>query len=114
MQRKAVRFVADVLGDAEKADEIEELSPEEYAERKRIRINPTKEKTIMPAGPTKPELQERIEEALSKIDEALNPALTRKEVVRMVQELDEILNDPADADDEDEEEEDDDDDEDIS
>lgn len=37
-QAKAVRFLRDVVGDSDKADEIEALSPEEYAERKKIAV----------------------------------------------------------------------------
>ena len=39
-QAKAVRFLRDVVGDEEKADEIESLSPSEYAERKHLTVNP--------------------------------------------------------------------------
>jgi len=39
-QEKAVNFLRDVVRDSEKADEIAALSPEEYAERKKITINP--------------------------------------------------------------------------
>ena len=38
MQRKAVRFLRDIVGDEDKADEIESLSPDEYAERKRVQV----------------------------------------------------------------------------
>lgn len=42
LQDKAVRFLRDVVGDDDKADEIEGLSVEEYADRKRIHLaNPT-------------------------------------------------------------------------
>lgn len=42
MQQKAVRFLRDVVGDAEKADEIESLSVSEYADRKGLVLqNPT-------------------------------------------------------------------------
>ena len=37
MKAKAARFVENVLGDPDRAEEIEAESPEEYAERKRIR-----------------------------------------------------------------------------
>ncbi len=37
-QAKAVNFLRDVVGDSDKADEIEALSPEEYAERKKLTI----------------------------------------------------------------------------
>jgi len=39
MQAKAVRFLRDVVGDEDKASEIEGLSPQEYAERKRVTIS---------------------------------------------------------------------------
>lgn len=38
MQAKAVRFLLDVVGDEEKAREIEGLSVDEYAERKGLRL----------------------------------------------------------------------------
>ena len=38
MQAKAVRFLRDVVGDPDKADEIEDLAPEEYAERKGVEV----------------------------------------------------------------------------
>jgi hypothetical protein len=41
MQEKAVRFLRDVVGDSEKADEIDDLTIEEYADKKRIHlVNP--------------------------------------------------------------------------
>ncbi len=47
MQTKAVRFLRDLIGDDEKADEIESLSVTEYAERKGLRLsNPTSAKQI--------------------------------------------------------------------
>jgi hypothetical protein len=49
MQAKAVRFLEDVAGDSDKADEIEGLSVEEYAARKHITIsNPKKGKRRNP------------------------------------------------------------------
>jgi hypothetical protein len=38
MQDKAVQFLRDVVGDPEKAEEFDALSPEEYADHKRITI----------------------------------------------------------------------------
>lgn len=113
MQRKALRFVADVLGDSDKADEIEQLSVGEYAARKGIRINPkTKELKLMSGAITKKELEDTLDEVSNKVTEMLNPALTRKEVVVLVQELDQIVNGSSDAeDDEQGDEEDDDEDE---
>lgn len=108
MQEKAVRFVDTVLGDSEKADEIEGLSPEEYAERKRIRINPnpnTKERKAMAGTTTKAELQETLDEVAAKVEELLDPKLTRKELVMIAEELDEIVNGPEEEDDDEEDDE---------
>lgn len=54
-QDKAVRFLRDVAGDDDKADEIEALSLEEYAEREKLHMNPSLfsapvEVTISPSG----------------------------------------------------------------
>jgi hypothetical protein len=58
----AVRFTRDVLGDDDRADEIEDESLDDYAERKRIRlVNPQRGVRKM-AVKTRSELMERIEE----------------------------------------------------
>lgn len=58
---KAVRFTRDVLGDDDRADEIESESVENYAERKGIRVvNP--EGGGKMAGQTRRELLERVEQ----------------------------------------------------
>jgi hypothetical protein len=44
MQKKAVRFLRDVVGDSDKADEIEGLSLPEYAERKKITLTNPEER----------------------------------------------------------------------
>ncbi|MEO5923704.1 MAG: hypothetical protein ABIR70_07765, partial [Bryobacteraceae bacterium] len=38
MRDKAVRFLRDVVGEPERADEFGAMTPEEYAEHKRLRI----------------------------------------------------------------------------
>lgn len=70
-QRKAARFVRDVLGDEERAQEIEDESPESYAARKRILIikNPAQRRIRAMAQPTKAELEDRIEELESENEE---------------------------------------------
>jgi len=46
-KEKAVRFVRDVLGDPERAEEIEEESLEDYAARRKIQlINPARRGTM--------------------------------------------------------------------
>jgi hypothetical protein len=94
MQRRAVQFVEDVLGDPDKATEIEALTPEEYAERKRISIspNPNQQGKRTMAGPTKQELQTLVDDVGIKLTEILNPALSREEIVIQLQELDELVN----------------------
>lgn len=57
-KEKAARFVRDVLEDPDRADEIEDESLEEYAERRKITIvNPGRERMA-----TKDDLKERIRE----------------------------------------------------
>lgn len=67
IQAKAVRFLRDVVGDPDKADEIEDLSPEDYAERKGVVIvaeNPSRfyHPTPRRATMTKSQMEERIAE----------------------------------------------------
>lgn len=38
MQRKAVRFLRDVVGDPDRAEEFESMSPQDYAEHKGVEI----------------------------------------------------------------------------
>lgn len=70
-KEKAVRFTRDVLQDSDRADEIAEESVEDYAERKRIKIqNPGR----MCYMASKRELEERVEE-LEQENEDLNQRL---------------------------------------
>jgi hypothetical protein len=59
---KAVRFTRDVLGDPDRAEEIEGEILEDYAERHRIHItNPSKRRArIMARGKTKADLEQEI------------------------------------------------------
>jgi len=66
-KEKAVRFVRDVLDDPERADEIEDESVEDYAERRKFEIaNPRRRVSTMAS---KAELQDRIEELESENEE---------------------------------------------
>ena len=47
-KEKAVRFVRDVLGDPDRADEIADESLEDYAERRKFEITNPKRRAIMP------------------------------------------------------------------
>jgi FtsZ-binding cell division protein ZapB len=95
---KAARFVRDVLQDDNRAEEIEDESPQDYAERKRITItNPQRNKTM--AAPTRQELLDENEELRNQ-----NQALQDK-----LDAIADTLNDDDDDSDEDEDEDDDDD-----
>jgi hypothetical protein len=58
---QAVRFVRDVLGDDDKADDIEDESLEDYAEHRQIKLTNPEGVTPM-AAPARQELLDRIEE----------------------------------------------------
>jgi hypothetical protein len=109
-QRQAVRFAFDVLNDADKADELESLTPEEYAKRKGIRIvqanpKPHKEtKRMAAAGPSKQALTDILDEVSAKVQDMLDAELTRKEIVILAKELDDIVNGPDEDEDDDDEE----------
>lgn len=85
MQDKAVQFVRDVVGNEDLADEIDNLSLEEYADRKKIRLVNKYQKGGESVMPSKRQLEERIEEleernseleeTLSSISESANSAL---------------------------------------
>ena len=67
----------------------------------------------MPQGPTKDELQETIDDIGDIVTDALDPALTREEVVQKLQDIDDLLNgDDDDSDDVENGDDDDDDDDD--
>lgn len=89
MKKRAVRFVQDVLGDPAHADEIENESVESYAARKRITIKNPEERrsTAMEATMTKAELEDTLDDVEEILDDALDPKLTREELVEKVQEV---------------------------
>jgi hypothetical protein len=61
---QAVRFTRDVLGDPERADEIEAESLEDYAERRKVKLLNSYERRngIMARSSTKAQLEDRIDE----------------------------------------------------
>jgi hypothetical protein len=67
-KEKAVRFVRDVLGDPDRAQEIEDESLEDYAERRRIKLTNPKGVRRM-TTPTRKELLERIDELETENEE---------------------------------------------
>ena len=78
MKSKAARFVRDVVGDLDRADEFEDMSPEEYAAHKHIQIfqNPSQRgrKGRAMARPTRDELEARIDD-LEEENQMLNEKL---------------------------------------
>jgi hypothetical protein len=112
MQEKAVNFLRNVVGDSDKADEFEAMSPEEYAERKRVEIrNPSPsfrgQKTRTQAMPAKRRLsREELEDRVSELEsenEALNEKLDAIQDIATAEddEEEEELDDSEDDDDED-------------
>jgi hypothetical protein len=90
MQGKAVAFLRDVVGNDDLADEIEDLSLEDYAERKKILIANPRLKGGENIMATKRDLEEQIEEleernqeledTLAAIGESVNSALPEDEM----------------------------------
>ena len=75
MQQKAVRFLSDVVGDPDRANEFESMTPEDYAQTKGVQIkNPTKGKNTMAARPTRAVLEDRVAE-LEDENQTLNDKL---------------------------------------
>jgi cell shape-determining protein MreC len=72
-KEKAVRFVRDVLGDPDRAEEVAGESLEDYAQRRKIQVtNPTKRRKVVMA--TKRQLEEQIQE-LEQENEELQDTL---------------------------------------
>jgi len=65
-KEKAARFVRDVLGDTDRAEEIEDESPEDYAERRKMILVGNPRGAAMA---TKEDLQDRIQELEEENDE---------------------------------------------
>lgn len=104
MQDKAVRFLRDVVDDPDKAEEFEAMSPEEYAQHKRIEIrnpfpapNPHDRRRQPMARESYRELKDRIAEL-----EEENQSLTDK--LDSIQDI--VSEEEAEGEEEDEDEED--------
>ena len=104
MQAKAVRFLQDVVGDPDRAEEFEAMSPEEYAEHKRIEIeNPfsdrarsSQRRMHMARRPTYAQLEGRVAEL-----EEENQSLSDK-----LDSISDIVEEEEDEDEEDDEDQD--------
>jgi len=92
MKRKAVQFVDNVLDDPGRSAEIEEESVADYADRKKITIeNPRGGVTTVDSTMTKAELEEVVDQSLETLEDALDPKLTREELVEKVEEAYDLL-----------------------
>jgi hypothetical protein len=73
-KEKAVRFTRDVLGDPDRADEIEDEGLEDYAERRRIALsNPRRKRTMATLKQQLDDLENVLSEAQSVLEEAYQP-----------------------------------------
>jgi hypothetical protein len=70
-KEKAVRFTRDVLGDPDRAEEIEAESLEDYAERRKVKLinSSNRRNPIMARTPTKADLQAQLAEVLEENQE---------------------------------------------
>ena len=99
-KKRAASFTRNVLHDEGRADEIEGEGVDSWAEETGHTItNPRTRRPTMPQVPTKDELQETIDDIGDIVTDALDPALTREEVVQKLQEIDDMLNGDDDSDD---------------
>jgi hypothetical protein len=67
-QAAAIRFAENVLQDDSKADELSDLSPQEYAERRGLEVvdNPRRRANMVNSSMSKDELLDRIDELESE------------------------------------------------
>jgi hypothetical protein len=100
-RQKAIEFLERVGGDANK---FRQMSAAEYASSKGAELldNPSKRKLTM----TKTEMAETLDQVEDGLSEALDPQLSREELVAKVMELQELVSGDADESDEDESDED--------
>ena len=111
-RRQAVRLLQ-CMGKYDDAARFEAMTPEEYAEHKHAQIqNPTRRPTTMAraTNPTAGELSETLSEIADLAEEALDPELTREELVGKIKELADLASGETEEEEEEEEADEDDDD----
>jgi hypothetical protein len=75
-QAQAVQFTRDVVGDPDLADEIEGLSTQEYAERKRLQLaNPKKRKAVK--NYMAQQTEQKLDELAQKVDSLIEAIKSR-------------------------------------
>ena len=95
---QAVTFM-ERIGLADRAEEFDQMSTDEYAEHKGFTLNPTsnsKEKVPALATPTKSDLEDQIEQAVNVLDDAYQPESSREDLVAAVSEALDILRNDGD------------------
>jgi hypothetical protein len=97
---KAVRFTRDVLGDPDRAEEIDAESLEDYAERRKVKLinSSNRRNAIMARMPTKADLQAQLEEVLEENQELQDRLDAIADLVSDDEEEDEDENEDADED----------------
>jgi hypothetical protein len=108
-KEKAVRFLRDVVGDDDRADEVEDESVEDYADRKNLTIKNTATRVTrnagrrtndMANGDTKADLQDAIDQATQILSDAYTPESSREDLAAAVGDaLDALSGDGGDDDD---------------
>ncbi len=115
-KKRAGRFVSNVMGDEDRADDIEDETLDEWLNEtgRKLKSNPQRKKKTMAASntATKSDLQDQIDQISDMVADALDPVLSREEVVQRLQDIDEVINGDDDDDDSDDDGSDDDDDDD--
>ena len=111
-QRKKAQASAfmERIGEPARAKEFADMSVDEYAEHKGIRLaNRTKRRSTMAGtATTKADLQDQIDDAISILEDAYTPETSREEMAAAIgNALDSLRGEDEDADEEDEESEDD-------
>jgi hypothetical protein len=108
-RRKAVEFLRRI-GKDDDADRFEAMTPQEYAEHKGAELleNPTttrRKSMARETGPTKAELSDVLDEISDLAEEALDPELTREELVAKVKELADVASGDVEVDETEDDEE---------
>jgi hypothetical protein len=100
-RQKAVEFLQRT-GKDEDAERFATTTPEDYAAHKHAELmaNPFRRYRIMAqeSGPTKAELADRIDDIEDLLEEALDPELTREELVSKVREIQTVASGEAEDD----------------
>ena len=89
---KAVEFLRRI-GRDDDADRFESMDAAEYAEHKGAQLIQNRRRNDMAGnGPTKRDLEDSLDQISDLVDEALDPELTREELVAKVKEIAAVAN----------------------